>query len=357
LSFYSVFKLERILEMKLKMLVLSLLLLTGTSVSLISCSGHNPTSLSNLLTPTSTPSYTNGGVVTTLAGVYNVTGFTNGNAVSVAGSGISAATFHYPYAVAVDGAGNVYVDDYSNNAIRKISKGIVTTLATGFDDPEAIAVDKTGNVYLADTNNNQITEITTNNTRINVGGNGTSGFLDGSASNAEFSEPDGVAVDNSGNVYVADYGNNVIRKISNGIVSTIAGNGTDGYVDGPGAAAEFYDVYGVAVDNSGNIYAADYENNAIRKITPGGIVSTYDPFYEPETLALDSQGDLFVANNTEVWKFSSTGQSLLAGNSTYGFVNGTGSAAEFYDIYGIAVASNGVVYVADENNQLIRQIQ
>src|SRR5665213_545215 len=290
--------------MKLKMLVLSLLLLTGTSVSLISCSGHNPTSLSNLLTPTSTPSYTNGGVVTTLAGVYNVTGFTNGNAVSVAGSGISAATFHYPYAVAVDGAGNVYVDDYSNNAIRKISKGIVTTLATGFDDPEAIAVDKTGNVYLADTNNNQITEITTNNTRINVGGNGTSGSLYGSARNAEFSE-----------------------------------------------------TYGVAVDNSGNIYAADYENNAIRKITPGGIVSTYDPFYEPETLALDSQGDLFVANNTEVWKFSSTGQSLLAGNSTYGFVNGTGSAAEFYDIYGIAVASNGVVYVADENNQLIRQIQ
>src|SRR5665213_178769 len=346
--------------MKLRILALMTILGIGAGTALISCSGKNPASPSGLTPmPVPTSSYKNGGVVTTLAGTQGSSGFVNGNAgVSVAGSGIPAATFYDPYGVAADNKGNVYVADEENSAIRKISSnGTVSTLASGFDYPEDVAVDNAGNVYVADTDDNQIKEITTSNVLMTLAGNGSSGHLDGAAASAEFDYPFGVAVDNAGNVYVSDEYNYDVRKISNGVVSTIAGNGTSGYLDGLGGAAEFSDPYGIAVDNAGNVYVADQGANAVRKITPGCVVSTFADIYEPTSVAVGANGTIYVSNWSEVWQYSSTGTELLAGNSSYGHANGTGSAASFYYIYGIAVSPNGVVYVADENNQLIRQIQ
>ena len=170
------------------------------------------------------------GVVTTLAG-------SAGQAGSSDGTG-SAARFDWPEGVAVDSAGNVYVADCRNDEIRKITpSGVVTTLA---------------------------------------GSAGQYGSSDGTGSAARFDGPMGVAVDSAGNVYVADYGNDEIRKITpSGVVTTLAGSaGQTGSSDGTGSAARFYYPEGVAVDSAGNVYVADAGNDEIRKITPSGVVTT-----------------------------------------------------------------------------------
>jgi prepilin-type N-terminal cleavage/methylation domain-containing protein len=216
----------------------------------------------------------------------------NNNTVTVstfAGSGTlgyldgtgTAAQFYGPTGVALDSTGNVYVADISNQRIRKISpSGVVTTLAgsvtNGFADgtgaaakfnfPESIAVDSTGNVYVADRGNHRIRKITPSGVVTTLAGS-TQGFADGSGAAAQFSILYGIAVDSTGNVYVGDYGNNRIRKISpSGVVTTIAGTGVAGYLDGTGAAAQFNSPAGVAVDSAGNVYVADGSNHRIRKI-------------------------------------------------------------------------------------------
>jgi sugar lactone lactonase YvrE len=223
-----------------------------------------------------------GGVVTTLAG--------NGKQGFVDGVG-NNATFNWPSGVAVDGAGNVYVADSYNSAIRKISTGgVVTTLvggginaygyAYGFADgigkaaffswPSSVAVDGVGNLYVADSGNNAIRRVSTNGLVTTLAGNGNWGFADGTGTNAYFNRPGGVAIDGVGNLYVADSGNNAIRKISsNGVVTTLAGNGKYGFTNnGIGTKATFNDPNGIAVDGMGNVYVADSGNNAIRKLTP-----------------------------------------------------------------------------------------
>ena len=170
------------------------------------------------------------GVVSTLAGTAGVTGHADGTG--------AAASFYYPAGVAVDASGNVYVADLSNSTIRKITPaGMVSTLA---------------------------------------GTAGVTGHADGTGAAASFYRPRGVAVDASGNVYVADLNNSTIRRITPaGVVSTLAGTaGVTGHADGTGAAASFYRPRGVAVDASGNVYVADTSNNIIRKTTPAGVVST-----------------------------------------------------------------------------------
>jgi sugar lactone lactonase YvrE len=193
----------------------------------------------------------------------------------------TAAQFYGPTGVALDSTGNVYVADISNQRIRKISpSGVVTTLAgsvtNGFADgtgaaakfnfPESIAVDSTGNVYVADRGNHRIRKITPSGVVTTLAGS-TQGFADGTGAAAQFSILYGIAVDSTGNVYVGDYGNNRIRKISpSGVVTTIAGTGVAGYLDGTGAAAQFNSPAGVAVDSAGNVYVADGSNHRIRKI-------------------------------------------------------------------------------------------
>ncbi len=165
--------------------------------------------------------------VTTLAG--------SGSYGYADGTG-TAASFNLPHGVAVDGSGNVYVADRNNNLIRKItSAGVVTTLA----------------------------------------GSGSYGYADGTGTEATFRLPIGIAVDLSDNVYVADQFNHLIRKITSaGVVTTLAGSGSEGSADGTGTAASFKGPSGVAVDLSGNVYVADFENHLIRKITSAGVVTT-----------------------------------------------------------------------------------
>ena len=222
---------------------------------------------------------TPGGVVTTFAG-------SAGSAGSTDGTG-SAATFNFPRGVAVDGAGTVYVTEFGNDTIRKITAaGVVTTLAgtagspgsadgTGaaarFNNPEGIAVDISGNVYVADSLNHTIRKITAAGVVTTLAGlAGAGGSLDGTGSAARFSSPGGVAVDLSGNVYVADTGNHTIRRISaTGDVTTLAGlAGVTGSTDGAASAARFYAPSGVAVDGAGNVYVGDTTNSNIRKGTP-----------------------------------------------------------------------------------------
>ena len=321
----------------------------------------------------------NGGVVTTLAG--STIGFVDGTG--------SSAQFNYPFGVAVDSSGTVYVGDYGNHRIRKITPaGVVTTLAgsgtPGFADgtgssaqfnyPRGVAVDSSGTVYVADSSNHRIRKITSAGVVTTLAGS-TAGFADETGSIAQFNGPFSVAVDSSGTVYVADTNNNRIRKITSaGVVTTLAGSGTQGFADGTGSAAQFYNPYGVAVDSSGTVYVGDIYNQRIRKITSTGVVTTLAgsgtagfadgtgssaQFSYPYGVAVDSSGTVYVGDdgNSRIRRITSAGVVTTLAGSTAGFADGTGSAAQFHSPIGVAVDSSGTVYVADYYNHRIRKIQ
>jgi len=319
--------------------------------------------------------------VTTLAG--------SGASGSANGIG-TAASFNRPYSVAVDGSGNVYVADYWNHLIRKItSAGVVTTLAgtgssgsangTGtaasFNNPQGVSVDGSGNVYVADYGNHLIRKITSAGVVTTLAGSGSSGSANGTGTAASFDYPVGVAVDGSGNVYVADTDNHLIRKITSaGVVTTLAGSGSSGSANGTGTAASFNIPRCVAVDGSGNVYVADYANHLIRKITSAGVVTTLAgsgsqgstngtgtaaSFVFPVGVAVDGSGNVYVAdtNNHLIRKITSAGVvTTLAGSGSQGSANGTGTAASFSQPCGVAVDGSGNVYVTDRDNHLIRKI-
>ena len=270
------------------------------------------------------------GVVTTFAGTTGVSGSADGTG--------SAAQFYFPYGVAADKAGNLYVADSRNSTIRKItSAGVVTTLAgtagaTGSADgiggaaqffyPFAVAVDGSGTVYVADTNNYTVRKITPAGVVTTLAGlAGNYGFTDGTGSDARFGNLFGITADNGGNVYVADNSSFTIRKITPaGVVTTLAGTpGMSGSADGTGSAAQFYSPRGIAIDSAKNLYVSDQNSQSIRKITPAGVVTTLGG---------------------------------VAGR--YGIADGTGPSARFSTPAGIAVANSGILYVADSYNHEIR---
>lgn len=229
------------------------------------------------------------GDVTTFAG--------SGTAGAADGQG-TAASFSRPVSVAVDASGNVFVADQSNNAIRKIdANGNVTTIGTGFSAPAGVATDAAGNVYFTDKGNNQVKKITPTGTVSTIAGSGQAGNTDGSATAASFNNPYGITVDQNGVVYVSDQSNNLIRKITGGVVSTLAGSGAYGAADGQGTAASFGYPCGLATDIAGNIYVADgWSNNVIRKITSTGTVTTLPGTYKnPYGLSVDKKGNLYIA--------------------------------------------------------------
>ena len=323
---------------------------------------------------------------------------TNAQTVStLAGSGAegrtndigTAASFYHPHGVAVDASGNVYVADASNHLIRKItSVGGVTTLAgsdfsgitngigtaASFINPHGVAVDASGNVYVVDFGNHLIRKITSAGVVTTLAGSGMSGSANGTGTAASFYYPYGVAVDGSGNVYVADTFNHLIRKITSaGVVTTLAGSGISGSTNGIGTTASFDHPYGVAVDVSGNVYVADLSNNLIRMITSVGVVSTLAgsglgytngtgtaaSFNQPVGVAVDASGNVYVADygNNLIRKITSTGVvTTLAGSGLSGNTNGTGTTARFNGPDGVAVDAFGNVYVADVSNNLIRKI-
>lgn len=317
---------------------------------------------------------------------------------TVAGSGVEGfkdgvveeAEFDKPTGLAIDEAGNIYVADRMNHAIRKIDvQGVVTTLAGngfyGYQDgtgdqaqfryPRHLVLKAGGDLFVSDYGNDRIRRVSTAGSVSTFAGSGVRGDKDGTGTAAEFDYPFGVAADASGNLYVGDRRNQLIRKISpQAEVTTLAGSGNIGYADGPGAGALFYFPRGLAVDEEGSVYVADASNHRIRKISPAGEVSTLAgnssagsangqgtaaQFYYPSDVALDSGGNLFVAdyNNHQIQMISPSGKvSTLAGTGVEGYADGEGSQAQFDYPIGLDIDQEGNVFVADAGNHRIRKI-
>ncbi len=234
-----------------------------------------------------------------------------------------------------------------------------------FNTPSGIATDKRGNLFIADTANNRIRELGANGEVSTVAGSGARGYRDGPASEAQFDGPLAVALDGQGNVYITDSYNDRIRRVSiDGEVTTVAGTGTPGFSDGPALSAQFDTPAGIAVDEQGNVYVADTGNHAIRKITPQGEVSTLRDSQDPPTninrpisLVVTHDGFLFVADERgRVYRISPESEFSLFAGSEAGYAEGVGAAARFNSPSGIAIDGAGNIYVADTQNYLIRKI-
>jgi hypothetical protein len=265
------------------------------------------------------------GQVNTIAGKGGVGGAINGSA--------SQATFNQPYGITIDKAGNIYIAEQVNNLIRKITPaGIVSTFA----------------------------------------GNGSSNSVNGTGTAASFYFPSGLTIDTAGNLYVAEQGFGLIRKITpQGVVSTFAGGGAS--LNGQGTQASFSGPIAVAIDKSGNLYVADTYNALIRKITPTGLVSTLAgiqrvqgttdgpatsaTFMQPSGITVDAIGNVYVSDLYRLRKILPDGTvSTIAGNGTIGSKDGMGSQATFSYLQGLATDRIGNIYVSDEGAELIRKV-
>lgn len=247
-------------------------------------------------------------------------------------------------------------------------------LTATFDHPNGMAFDKAGNMYVGDWSNNVIRKITPSGIVSTYAGTGMPGYTDGPASSAQFFEPWGIAIDTFDNIYVGDAKNHCIRKISSGgMVSTLAGSGVAGFLNGTGTAARFNYPSAIGIDDSGNVYVGDGNNHAIRKITPAGTVSTVAgtgfsgnadgpvasaQFNVPNCMAVSPTGDIYVCDvwNSSVRKISGGVVSTLAGGAGLGFADGKGAAAKFYNPHGIVLLSDGSLLIADTQNNRIRRI-
>src|SRR5690606_30422676 len=251
---------------------------------------------------------TSGGVQTVFAGGNSTSyGYVNGTG--------TAARFRHPSFLAVDASGNIFVADQQNHRIRKITpSGVVTTFAgsgsigsangigtaASFNYPMGLAFDASGNLYVADAYNHRIRKITPAGVVSTYAGSGAAGLLDGTLSAARFNYPIGLSFDGNGDLYVADRSNFAVRKISGNNVTTIAGNGTGGSIDGIGAAARFQ-ANGLVVEN-GNIYFVDQTYNGLKHISPSGQVVTISAsgqFTGPFSISRGPDGKYHIAENTQ----------------------------------------------------------
>jgi sugar lactone lactonase YvrE len=352
-----------------------------------------------------------------------------GNTLVAAGDGIykgsvldgnpaAAASLYLPTGVTLDGAGNLYIADCLHNRIRKVtaSTGLISTIAgngdptyTGDDGPAAnatldapsgVALDGAGNLYIADTGNNAVREIAAfTSVIVTVAGNGTPGSAGNgvAATSAELNQPQGVTVDSSGNLYIADTSNHLIRRVdaASGTLSTVAGNGITNPVTGDGsysgdsgpaiqAGLDF--PYAVAFDAAGNMYIPDSKNNVIREVaavngvvTASGILTTFAgtgapgfsgdggaataaQLWSPEGVIADPAGNLYIADtqNASIRKVSSaTGFISTVGESGVGedFNGGALATVSLYGPIGLFLDGGGNLYFADSLNMNIEEIQ
>lgn len=325
-----------------------------------------------------------GAAVTTLAG--------NGTLGAAAGSG-TAATLAGPAGITADANGNLYFTDQQGSRVRKVTTGgVVTNIvgngATGttegvgtaalFNWPQAVTVGPTGQLFVADTMNSRIRTVTlaTSTASLFAGSNpGNGGAIGASGSALQFNTPRGIVYESSANaVYLADSQNNLLKKLSTGgqLLATY-GNSTGAFADGNATTARFNFPQGLAKDGLGNIYIADTKNHAIRKMTPSGNVTTIAGtggtpgftngtgtaalFRDPMALAVANDGTIYVADtgNHAIRKITSSGTvTTIAGNGSAGFADDSGEAARFNEPKGIAIGSDGRLYVADRANNRIR---
>jgi hypothetical protein len=316
------------------------------------------------------------------------------------GGAATNAELDFPTGVAVDSSGNLFLVDESNNRIRKVStNGIITTVAgngtNGYSGdggaatnaeinyPYGVRVDAAGDLFIADYGNYRVRKVSTNGIITTVAGNGTHGYSGdgGAATNAGLNAPADVAVDSMGNLFIADFSMRIRKVSTNGIVTTVAGNGTQGYSGDGGAAtnAELGNPYGVAVDGLGNLFIAEYSNNRIRKVSTNGIITTFAgngtasysgdggaatnaELQEPIGVAVDGLGNLFIGDNANnrIRKVSTNGIiTTVAGNGTQGY-SGDGGAATNAGLshpWGVALDNAGNLFIGDFQNQRVREIE
>lgn len=349
-----------------------LIFLSALALGLLSCSKDDATTVIPQTQPTA-PVYK---TVSTFAGTTN--GYLDGTG--------TAAQFSNPQGMTIDASGNLYICDFNNYRIRKITPtGVVTTIAGNGNNisldgtgtaaqvtPNGITIDNAGNIYFTESFfNNKIRKITPAGVVTTIAGS-TEGNADGTGTSAQFYNPRDIVLDKSGNLYVADSGNHKIRKITPaGVVTTIAGS-TNGYADGTGSAAQFSFPFGITIDNAGNLYVADTNNHKIRKITPSGVVTTIAgntqgftdgtgtaaQFNNPTNLKFDRFGNLFISdsNNNRIRKMNSNGNITTITGSSQGFVSGAIGLAQFYAPRGLAFDTTGNLFVVDSENHNIRKI-
>lgn len=317
-------------------------------------------------------------VISTVAGK-GTSGFSGDGEAAI------AAQLAHPYGVAVDSSGNLYIADSSNYRVRKIdaTTGLISTVAGSGDygysgdggpaisakmkRPLGIAVDSSGNLFIADNSDNRIRKVD------------TSGYISTVACAACY--PEDITVDNDGNLFIVDAVGHVVRKIdTTGQISTVAGTGTSGYSgdNEPATMANLQSPQGIAIDSSGNLYIADTGNNVIRKVDTAGLINTVAgtgaggysgdgddatlaKLYAPKRVSVDSSGNLYISDymNSRIRKVDTAGQiSTVAGSGAMGY-SGDGelaTSAQLFAPHAIAVDSNGIVYIADTNNNRIRKL-
>ena len=311
------------------------------------------------------------------------------------GGAAVAAQLWNPYGVALDGSGNLYITDWGNHRIRKVnSAGVISTVAGGgsslgdggaavaaqLSRPTGVALDGAGNLYIADTSNHSIRKVDSAGIISTVAGRSIGDG--GAATAAQLFWPTGVALDGADNLYIADWRNQRIRKVdAAGIISTVAGDGTNGSRRGDGGAAvaaQLWNPYGVALDGAGNLYIANRGNHCIYKVDSAGVISTVAgdrrpgsrgdggaavaaQLNGPSSVALDGSGNLYIADsdNHRIRKVDAAGViTTVAGDGTNGFRGDGGAAvaAQLNGPFGVTLDGSGNLYIADSFNQRIRKV-
>jgi len=335
-------------------------------------------------------------IITTVAG--NGTNRYGGD-----GGAATNASLNDPTGVVLDGSGNLYIADRSNQRVRKMDpNGIITTVAgngatnfsgdggaatnAGLYYPSGVGLDAAGNLYIGDQGHYRIRKVDTNGIITTVAGNGTSGYAGngGQATSAKLAQTAGVALDGAGNLFIAGLNDNVVRKVDiNGIITTVAGTGVAGPFSGDGGAATsatLDDPYDVALDASGNLYIADSGDYRIRKVNPSGVINTVagssGPFgffygdggaatnaglYWPSGVVLDFFGNLYMADSlhNRIRKVDTNGIiTTVAGGATQGYSGdgGAATAAGLFDPSGVTLDASGNLYIADTANNRIREV-
>jgi len=328
----------------------------------------------------------------------------NGAIATVPGNGTNSyngdnmravdAELRFPQGIALDAAGNLYIADSGNARIRKVSGGVIATIAGSgtngprgdngpatnafLSDPLGIAVDSAGSLYITDANDFRIRQVVAG-AIATVAGDGIWGFSGdgGPASSAQLEEPVAVAVDSAGNLYIADYAQR-IRQVSGGAIATVAGDGAygSGGDGGPATSAQLFGPTGVAADANGNLYIADVVNNRIRKVSNGAITTvagngtqgfsgdggpaTSAQLDLPSAVAVDPAGNLYISDwgNNRIREVSNGVITTVAGSGTKGFGgdNGPATSTRINGAEGIAVDSAGNLYIADTGNNRVRKV-